>query len=333
MTPPNTRSAVHLSTRQRRSRTKKRVGLAACAVVIVGAAAALTVVLTQPRATGPDPSTPLRYLGVHEPDSPGSYAGVEQFAQAIGRQPNLVSYYSPWLSPFEGSFATTAAEHGAVTIVQMDPRNVSLASIANGQYDAYLSTYADAVKAFRGKVILSFGHEMNGRWDSWGFEHTSSKVFVAAWQHIVKVFRAAGATNVIWLWTVNIVDDNPYIPSPAPWWPGKSYVNWVGIDGYYYGSSEIFAQVFGQTIVDVRTLTKDPILIAETAAEPSTGQAAKINDLFAGVSTYGLLGFVWFDQNSEGRVWRISTPGAFAAFRQDAKTFMMRTRASTLQHK
>ena len=32
------------------------------------------------------------------------------------------------------------------------------------------------------------------------------------------------------------------------WWPGSSYVNWVGIDGYYYSPSDTFTKVFGGTI-------------------------------------------------------------------------------------
>ena len=99
-------------------------------------------------------------------------------------------------------------------------------------------------------------------------------------------------------------------------------MTWVGIDGYYYLSSQTFSQVFGPTIVDVRRLTGDPILIAETGAAPATGQAAKITDLFAGMQTYGLSGFVWFDENTQGRIWRIDSSGAFNAFRQDTKEFM-----------
>jgi hypothetical protein len=250
---------------------------------------------------------------------------VNHFAKGIGRQPNLVSYYSHWLEPFQNDFATLAAKHGAVTLVQIDPENVSLASIATARYDGYLRSYAAAVKAFGGKVVLSFGHEMNGSWSSWGYQHTSAAVFVAAWRHIVTVFRAVGAKNVIWLWTVNVMDtqDN-HIPSPAPWWPGSSYVTWVGIDGYYFLPSSTFAQVFGPTIVAVRALTGDPILIAETGAAPATGQPAKINDLFAGVRAYGLFGFLWFDKNdtSKGLDWRINSPGAFTAFRRGAKAFM-----------
>ena len=69
---------------------------------------------------------------------------------------------------------------------------VSLAAIASGRYDAYLRSYAAAVKAFGSQVILSFGHEMNGYWYSWGYRHTSPAAFVAAWRHIVTVFRAVG---------------------------------------------------------------------------------------------------------------------------------------------
>ena len=129
------------------------------------------------------------------------------------------------------------------------------------------------------------------------------------------------------MWTVNIV--GPSTPGPAPWWPGNSYVNWVGIDGYYRVPSARFATVFGTAIVDVRELTSDPILISETAAEPSDDQSAKIADLFAGVHTYGLLGFAWFDANdlsisTPGKVqyWRLSSPAALAAFRQNAKAWM-----------
>ena len=104
----------------------------------------------------------------------------------------------------------------------MDPdsngnRTVSIAGIAAGRYDGYLSAYAEAVRAYRHPVILSFGHEMNGWWSTWGYTHTSPATFVAAWRHIVTLFRDLGAGNVTWLWTVNIINDarGGKIPSPA----------------------------------------------------------------------------------------------------------------------
>ena len=145
-------------------------------------------------------------------------------------------------------------------LVQIEPTGVSLAAIAAGRYDSYLRSYAASVKAFGGRVVLSFGHEMNGYWYSWGNRHTSPAIFIAAWRHVVTVFRQQGTDNVTWLWTVNIIDAHGGIPSPARWWPGGRYVTMVGIDGYYLRSGWTFASLFGPTIKAVRALTLDKIL-------------------------------------------------------------------------
>ncbi len=117
----------------------------------------------------------------------------------------MVVYYSGWLEPFQAGFAATAAREGAVLLVQMNPTHASVAAVASGKYDTYLKTYAEAVRAYGHPVILSFGHEMNGNWYTWGYKHTSPAVFVAAWRHIVNVFRAQKARNVTWLWTINTI--------------------------------------------------------------------------------------------------------------------------------
>jgi hypothetical protein len=70
----------------------------------------------------------------------------------------------------------------------------------------------------------------------------------------------------------------------------------------------------------VRELTSDPILIAETSATPAVGQPAKIANLFAGIHTYGILGFVWFNDVAS-HDYRLRGPAAIAAFRQGARTY------------
>jgi hypothetical protein len=261
---------------------------------------------------------PDSYVGAYQSGAPNSYAGIARFAAATGVKPRIVVYYSGWFEPFKASFATTAAKHGAVPLVQINPKDVSLAAIASGRYDSYLTSYAEAVRSYRGPVILGFGHEMNGSWYSWGYRHTSPAVFVAAWRHIVTLFRGLGARNVTWLWTANVMHTGHSIARPGPWWPGSQYVTWVGLDGYYYKPSWKFAPLFGPTIAAIREFTHDPILIAETSAAPTTNQPAKIADLFAGVRLYGLLGLVWFD-NASNKDWRLNSPGPIAAFRRGAK--------------
>jgi mannan endo-1,4-beta-mannosidase len=287
------------------------------AVLIVAAVFVITRLSSPP--TRPAALEPVRYLGVYERSVPASYAGIDQFGQAIGKQPDLAPYYSSWGEPFAAAFATAAAQHGAAPLVQINPAHVQLSAITAGRYDGYLRQFADAVRAYRHRVIIGFGHEPNGYWFSWGYSHATAASFVAAWRHIVNVFRAQGASNVTWLWTINIIDTKSGIQPPAPWWPGSSYVNWVGIDGYYYKPSWTFAPLFGPTIKAVRALTRDPILISETAAGNAV-QPTKITNLFAGTRAYGLLGFVWFNVDKE-ESWQVTSPAAVAAFRRGVRVY------------
>lgn len=318
------------------------IGLAALAVVTLTAAAAYVVGFGTSsrtaadgpqRSAGPGPTAVSRlpansaspfYLGVYTPGAPASYQGVTSFTAATGVQPDLAVYYSGWFEPFWTSFARSAYQHAALPIVQLNPRGASVAAIASGGYDQYLRMYATAVRGFRHRVVLSFGHEMNGQWYPWGYRHTSPTTFVAAWRHIVKIFRDVGAWNVTWMWTVNTVEPRrDLIPNPAAWWPGNSYVDWVGIDGYFHKRSAQFFSVFGPTIVKVRELTKDPILISETGAAGNVGQASKIADLFAGARAYGLLGFVWFDTVGNAD-YRIESGAAIDALRRGLRNHQPR---------
>jgi len=314
----------------RAAQRKPRRGLTAFGAIVAVAAIAAGVVLynrsADPTAALPVnlPSTPQSYLGIYTDQFPSSYAPLTAFGRQTGTKPDVAMYYSGWYVPFPTGFADLAANSGVVPLVQMDPQNISLARIAAGRYDSYLSLYAETVKAYRHPVIISFGHEMNGGWYSWGYGHTTPAVFVNAWRHIVRLFRALGATNVTWMWTVNVINDTQrgMIPRPTAWWPGSSYVNWVGIDGYYLKPSWQFAPLFGPTIGVVRELTGAPILIAETGAVPAADQPAKIADLFAGIRNYGLLGFVWFDAtNSIGQQFGLDGSAATAAFRRGAATW------------
>ena len=307
-TPPVARPAML----RLRRRTTILSGAVACVALLIGIL--VPSLLLGGSAQSPAATDPISYIGLYERNA--SHSGVAAFTSATGVQPDILMYYSSWREPFNTQFALTAAAHGATPLVQINPNGVTIAAISAGKYDSYLSSYADEIRSYGHPVILSFGHEMNGYWYTWGYRHTSSGEFVAAWRHIVTLFRGLGATNVTWLWTVNIIATSGGIRDPRPWWPGNQYVNWVGIDGYYYNASLTFAPLFGPTIYTVRLLTRDPILIAETAA-PAASQPAQIQDLFAGIRLYGLLGFVWFDA-VDRQDWRLRSPAAIHALRQGA---------------
>jgi len=290
--------------RKRMPKNHGHPGVTTFAAVVAVAAMAL-VVFKLAKDPVPAPvhhQSPIRYLGVYEQDAPESYAGIKQFARTVGRQPNLVSYYSGWYEPFQTAFAETAASNGATTIVQIDPTNISLARIAASRYDRYLIRYAKEVAAFGRPVVISFGHEMNGFWESWGYTHTPAPVFRAAWRHIVDVFRQNGATNVKWLWQVNSVSKKT---GPIhDFWPGAKYVNWVGVSGYYYLPGETFKYIFEPVISQVQKFTNAPILIAETGVSPGHPKAVfSIKDLFHGLRAKHAIGIVWFDLDKPGPLY------------------------------
>jgi hypothetical protein len=290
--------------------------IAAVAVGFTGARFTL-VPTPNPVVREPLPSHADSYLGVFEPGSPPSFQPIEEFTEAAGKQPNLVEYYSGWAEPFATSFAQMVHSHGLIPFVQIDPTFASVSAIAAGSYDEYLDTYAVAVRNYGHQVVIGFGHEMNSTGYSWGYKSTPASTFVAAWRHIVTLFRGQGADNVTWLWTVQ-ADDSKTGPV-ASWWPGSNYVSWVGIDGYYNSPTDTFSHVFAQTIDQVRAVTSRPILLSETAVTRRADQYENIVNLFDGMAKYGTLGLVWFDkdqlQQSEHQDWRIEGDlGAEAAF-------------------
>jgi hypothetical protein len=307
----------------------RRVTVAAIvAAVLLAATGCLTPLRSQqPLTPVPTPASPL--VGVYEPGAPGSWSQIAEFTAATGVKPGIVVYFSSWKEPFSTSFAQTAWGHDAYVLVQLEPTGVTLASIAAGGSDAYLRSYADAVVAFGHPVILSFGHEMNGNWYPWGYGHASPAMFVAAWRHVVRVFRAAGAANVTWLWAVNSIEGEGASSSLSQWWPGAAWVSWTGVDGYYYQIMDTFDSLFGSTIALIRTFSSAPLLIAETAVGTTPNRESQIDGLFAGVRAERLAGVVWFDAAQHAGLyhqdWRLEDdPDALAAFTAAVATHLGR---------
>jgi mannan endo-1,4-beta-mannosidase len=260
-----------------------------------------------------------RYVGIYEPGTPNSWTPVSTFTTATRVRPGIVLYYSSWWKPFPTRFAEQAHSHGAIPFAQLIPygKGVSLRQLIAGQYDGYLRTFAEQVRRYGHPVIIGFAPEPNGHWYSWGWRRLPPSVWITAWRHVVNAFRAQGARNVIWLWTVN-----RNLPQTGPvrdWWPGSNYVTWAGIDGYYVGRNATFRTVFGSTLADVRAITSKPIILSETAIARAFPQRHMITSLAAGISRNHLLGFVWFDAISHvanHTDWRLArTPAVLAAFR------------------
>ena len=256
-----------------------------------------------------------KFFGIEADGSPDSISPAQEVSALVGRSPNLLGQYVEWGSAFDRAAAARATSFGALYYMAWEPFGTTIASIADGGSDAYVTSVAKAVAAFRDPVAISFGHEMNGNWYPWGTTETTPAEFVAAWRHIHDLFAAAGATNVIWIWNPNVVNPMPTVEL-EPFWPGSAYVNWVGLTGYFGATGPYsFASAYGETIAEVGKFTNDPVIIAETAVQTGPEEVTSIRSLIDGVrADSNVLGFIWFEYDKNGVDWTLTDrPTARAA--------------------
>ncbi|GAA1229986.1 hypothetical protein GCM10009665_20540 [Kitasatospora nipponensis] len=305
---------------------EKDIGPAADPSSPAAGAAAGTAPGAAPQASGaavlPYDVRPLlkpahKFLGVSADAAPASMDSIRNFTDQAGKAPNLIEFYSGWGDNFDVQGARNAWNAGAVPYVAWEPFTVSLADIAAGKSDDYIRGYAAAIRNLNVPVALSFAHEMNGGWYAWGTKHATAQDFVAAYRHVHDVFAQLGAADVIWAWSPNSINPMPGVQL-QPYFPGDTYVDWVGIIGYYtHLEVGTFESLYGATLREIRQFTAKPFLIAETASEPGARKQADIANLAAGVMQHpDCLGFIWFDYNKEVD-WRIdSDPQSAAAFKR-----------------
>jgi mannan endo-1,4-beta-mannosidase len=237
--------------------------------------------------------------------APRSMDGVQDFAARTSLRPNIITVYQEFGDPYVASEVRRAYAYGALTIVRWEPYRARLADIADGRHDAYLKVYAAAVRSLGLPVALTFAHEMNGRWYPWGSHQNTGRAFVAAWRRIHGIFEAAGASNVIWTWTPNVISGAPGVRL-ARWYPGDTHVDWIGLDGYFTADGPwTYRSLFGPTMEEIQGFSKCPFLIVETGVERGSFRIAALRSLLRGVAKDSrMLGFVYFNQRGS-RDWAL----------------------------
>jgi Glycosyl hydrolase family 26 len=283
------------------------------------------------------PAAPVLF-GAYTPPAPES--GMEKtfdLERQLNRRVDIVSWYQHWGGwgiDFNAAWVAAAAAGGRTPMITWEPwapgladqPAYRLAQVARGAFDSYILTWATSLKSYGRPVYLRPMHEMNGNWYPWGgtVNANSAADYIAAWRHMHDMFRAAGATNVRWVWSP-LVDDTPNTKQNAleRYYPGKRYVDVLALDGYNwgadapeYGGWRTFDQVFAHAYARISRLGPQPIWIAETGTSAIGGdKAGWVRDMFAAAPSYARLeAIVWFNQWKE-RDWRAtSSPEVAAAF-------------------
>ncbi|MBG6191200.1 hypothetical protein IWX64_002155 [Arthrobacter sp. CAN_A212] len=297
-----------------------------------GSASATSIfTVTDPvHSTSPDSSNPkaIRF-GVGTNGGPAATAELDEVAAIAGEAPSLVLSYKDFRQPPPLTELDAVRSRGAETILTWEPWSwgggveqpaYSLDRIAAGDFDGYLRQWGTALGQWGHPVYLRFGHEMNGDWYPWaeGVNGNGPGDYVVAYRHVHDVVTATGATNIRWIWNPNV----PYAGSTPleELFPGAAYVDVTALDGYNWGTSQIWSAwqepglLFGEGLAELRRLAPGkPIMIAETASSELGGSKAAWNTaLFDYLSNQpDIVALVWFHLAKEAD-WRINSSEASA---------------------
>jgi hypothetical protein len=279
-------------------------------------------------------------LGAYVSEAPGDLAKLDEFTDTVGAPPAVVMWYQDWAhggaSEFDDAKMEAVASRSAMPMVTWEPWDYTggssqsaytLDTIVAGEHDTYIRRWARDAATWGKPMYLRFAHEMNGNWYPWspGVDGNTSAEYVAAWRHVVDIFRQEEATNVRWVWSPNVAYEGSTPFEEV--YPGDTYVDWVGLDGYNWGASmpwsswTALADLFKPSY-DALAATKKPMMIAETASAESGGDKSAwirqglMEDLPSELPQVRAV--VWFDENKETD-WRVdSSSKSLAAYREVA---------------
>lgn len=281
------------------------------------------------------------FLGIATAEGPYDLGPVDSFTSATGYAPAVLMFFQGWaVNEFDRTVFDRVADRGMLPLLSWEPWDYRatgpgrshgeqpayrLSRIAGGDFDGYIASWAEGVKALAYQVPIRFAHEMNGFWYPWCEQANGNRPgdYVAAYRHVHDVFTRAGATNARWVWSPNV----SYLGAEPlhRLYPGDDYVDWAGVSGYYgtpgHEGYVPFDRIFSATFDELRALTGGkPIVVTETGATDAAGlKASWVMDMFVSLPRHrDLAGVIWFEAVT-GLDYRVATSETAAkAFRAGA---------------
>lgn len=271
------------------------------------------------------PSQGALFGAYAQPDSGYTYIDFENAILAlehgIGRKLAVDNLYAPWLQPMPFQIARWDLAHGTIPMISW--AGVSTRQIIAGVYDRRFRAVASQMKSMPGPVLLRWFYEMDGSVDRPLIASPAS--FVAAWRHVHRLFAAAGATNVSWVWCPNALHFFDGIAQK--YYPGGQYVDWGCADGYNWAPEirnapwKSFGDIFS-AFYRWGVAARKPLMIGEFGAleRKPREKAAWIAQTARQLRTEfpAIRAVVYFNSDHDGFDWRVTTSasalGAFKSF-------------------
>jgi hypothetical protein len=242
---------------------------------------------------------PAILFGAYDGRLPASLDGILGLEKEIGARLPLIQIYSAWGDGAEHQFPLVLVEAirdmGSVPLVTWEPwltefdsrrhpqlplreerERHGMAAVAAGAYDFYIDAWAADAAKFGKPLFVRFAHEMNDPYRyPWGPQNNTKEEYIGAWRRVVTRFRAAGAKNVIWVWSPHVAYEYWDL-----YYPGSGTVDWVATGALNFGPIAqwsrwwSFDEIFGRRYPLLAGFGK-PVMVAEFGSLAVGGDRAE----------------------------------------------------------
>lgn len=265
-------------------------------------------------------ASPSLEINIFLPQAVNNPASLTSFGNQLGVHFSSAKFYLDWSDGFNSNIARGFKNQGVIPEITWQPQDenggISFDNVLAGNYDGYINQFASDVASFGSNIRISLAPEINGDWEPWGIGNAGNNPenFKAFYRYVVEKFRTQGANNVDWILAYN----THYWGEPSSYadlFPGDSYVDFTGLDGYNWGNTQSwsswqsFSEIFRSSYNDLCSISGKKIIITEFASTEDGGSKPQwILDMFRDVrsSFPRISGITWFNINKETD-WRINS--------------------------
>ena len=233
---------------------------------------------------GPEPQykNVVNYIGVFAPhidNGISALKNVKDLSKQIGVNFDIISFYIAWEKDINSNFPEQLLDsvyyQKSIPMITWEPWTNSFQDeiegdkhvfelIEEGYFDDFITSFAEKLKNLERPVFLRFAHEFDNPFYPWNVQGDSASVlFKNAWIHAYEIFKKIEANNVIWVW-------NPSKPEiVAEFYPGREYLDWVGVNILNYGSLnkdgqwQNFDSLYYHFHQELNNLPSTPVMISE----------------------------------------------------------------------
>jgi cellulose synthase/poly-beta-1,6-N-acetylglucosamine synthase-like glycosyltransferase len=231
----------------------------------------------------PQNKTSINYVGVFAPKNDNGLTNLNELEKTeynTNSRFDLISLYLAWNKDIEKNFPhnliDSIYQKKSLPVITWEPWLNTFEDdlayeeghvydyINRGFFDNYLKNFAIKLKALDKPVFLRFAHEFDNPFYPWYVKGNDGETkFKQAWIHVYEVFKNQNAHNVIWIW-------NPWQPdNMKSFYPGKEYVDWVGVNILNYGllnekkKNRSFDSLYEPFHEVLKDLPATPVIISE----------------------------------------------------------------------